>query len=232
MRFLALLVAGILAFVALLAHGPAVAQTMDGEQTLLTSAQAAIAAKNWVDAEVAAKKLVSHSVRWDYLKLLGDAQLGNAEYLDAVDSYGRAWDAAQLPAVSPAPTKAALSALLMQMGNADLRLKRTDEAIAAYTKAAPLATNPGLAYFSVCAVLYNIGRMDGTLAACNASIAADPERANAYFIKGSLLFAQSTVTDGKTIPPPGTAEALQKYLDLAPNGPHAKDAREMLDYIK
>jgi tetratricopeptide (TPR) repeat protein len=231
-RFVALLVAGMLAFVALGARGPAVAQTTDDEQTLLTSAQAAIAAKNWGDAEAAAKKLVSRSPRWDYLKLLGDAQLGNAEYPDALDSYGRAWNAAQSPNLSPAPTKSALSALLVQMGNANLRLKRTDEAIAAYTKAAPLAANPGLAYFNVCAVLYNIGRTDGALAACNTSIAADPGRADAYFVKGSLLVAQSTIKDGKTIAPPGTAEALQKYLDLAPNGPHAKDVRDMLDYIR
>jgi len=31
--------------------------------------------------------------------------------------------------------------------------------------------------------------------------------------------------------PPGTAEALKKYLELAPAGPHAKDVKEMLDMI-
>jgi len=231
-RFLAILALGILSFVAVGVHGLALAQTADDEQTLLKRTQAAIVAKNWNDAEAAAKMLVARSTRWDYLKLLGDAQLGSAEYQEAVDTYGRAWSAAQAPTASPTPTKPVLSALLTQMGNAYLHLKRTEQAIAAYTKAAPLATNPGLAYFNLCAVLYNIGRTDGALAACNTSIAADPGRADAYFIKGSLLVAQSTVKDGKPIAPPGTAEVLQKYLDLAPNGAHAKDVREMLDYLK
>jgi len=34
--------------------------------------------------------------------------------------------------------------------------------------------------------------------------------------------------DGKTVPVPGTTEALQKYLDLAPNGPHVEEAKAML----
>jgi tetratricopeptide (TPR) repeat protein len=120
----------------------------------------------------------------------------------------------------------------MKMGNVYLRLKRTDDAIAAYTKAAPLASDPGLAYFNLCAILYNTGQTDGALAACNKAIAADPGRADAYFVKGSVLVAQSTVKDGKAIAPPGTIEALQKYLELAPNGPHAKDVRDMLDHVK
>src|SRR5208283_5531193 len=99
-----------------------------------------------------------------------------------------------------------LSAILTQMGNAYLHLKRTEEAIAAYTKAAPLAANPGLAYFNLCAVLYNIGRTDGALAACNKAIDADPGRADAYFVKGSVLVGQSTVKDGKPVAPPGTVE--------------------------
>jgi tetratricopeptide (TPR) repeat protein len=221
-----------LPFFAAGAFGSALAQTGDDEPTLVRSAQAAIAAKNWSDAEVAARKLVARSARWDYLELLGDTQLGNADYPDALDSYSRAWAAAQTPTVSPAPTKAALGRLLTQMGNVDLRLKRTDEAIAAYTKAAPLAANPGLAYFNLCAVLYNIGHTDGVLAACNTAIAADPGRADAYFIKGSFLISQSTVRGGKTIAPPGTVEVLRKYLELAPNGPHAQDVRDMLDYVK
>jgi tetratricopeptide (TPR) repeat protein len=230
--FFALLAVGILPFFAAGVFGSALAQTGDDEPALVRSAQAAIAAKNWSDAEVAARKLVARSPRWDYLELLGDTQFGNADYQEALDSYSRAWTAAQMPTVSPAPTKAALGSLLTRMGNAYLRLKRTDEAIAAYTKAAPLAANPGLAYFNLCAVLYNFDHTDGLLAACNTAIAADPGRADAYFIKGSFLISHSTVKGGKTIAPPGAVEALQKYLDLAPNGPHAKDVRDMLDYVK
>jgi hypothetical protein len=30
------------------------------------------------------------------------------------------------------------------------------------------------------------------------------------------------------VAPPGTAEAFQKYLELAPTGPHAEEAKAML----
>jgi hypothetical protein len=34
---------------------------------------------------------------------------------------------------------------------------------------------------------------------------------------------------GKFIAPPGTEEAFEKYLDLAPTGPNADAAKSMLD---
>jgi hypothetical protein len=37
--------------------------------------------------------------------------------------------------------------------------------------------------------------------------------------------------DKKMVAPPRTAEALKKYLELAPNGPHAQDVEAMLAFI-
>jgi tetratricopeptide (TPR) repeat protein len=92
--------------------------------------------------------------------------------------------------------------------------------------------NPATAYFNICATQYNSGNTEGALAACDKAIAADPNRADAYFIKGSLLIASSTTDkDGKVKPAPGTAEALNKYLELAPDGSHANDVKQMLAYI-
>jgi hypothetical protein len=31
--------------------------------------------------------------------------------------------------------------------------------------------------------------------------------------------------------PAGTADALKKYLELSPNGPHANDVKQMLEMI-
>ena len=45
---------------------------------------------------------------------------------------------------------------------------------------------------------------------------------------GLSLIAKATVDNGKTNAPPGTAEAFQKYLDLAPNGPNAQTAKDMM----
>jgi len=61
------------------------------------------------------------------------------------------------------------------------------------------------------------------------AIAADPNKADAWFIKGSLMIADSKAgPNGKMIAPKGTVEALQKYLALAPNGSHVKDGRRCL----
>jgi tetratricopeptide (TPR) repeat protein len=123
--------------------------------------------------------------------------------------------------------------LLVDKGNMLLKLKRNDDAIAAYTEAAALDPHPATAYFNLCATQYNLGRTDAAaLDACSHAIQADPAKADAYFIQGSMLFsAGKSDSSGKIIIPAGTKEALEKYLQLAPNGPHANDVRAMLDYV-
>ena len=59
-------------------------------------------------------------------------------------------------------------------------------------------------------------------------IAADPTRAEAYYQKGLNLLGKATLQGDKTVAPPGTAEALQKYLELSPTGPNADSAKALL----
>jgi hypothetical protein len=42
------------------------------------------------------------------------------------------------------------------------------------------------------------------------------------------LLGKATLQGDKTIAPPGTAEALQKYLELSPTGPNAESAKALL----
>jgi tetratricopeptide (TPR) repeat protein len=92
--------------------------------------------------------------------------------------------------------------------------------------------NAGLAsqcYFNQGAVLTNQGNPDAAVAAFDKSIAADPGRADAYYQKGVNLLAKATLgKDNKMVPAPGTAEAFQKYLQLAPDGSYAQSAKELL----
>ena len=61
---------------------------------------------------------------------------------------------------------------------------------------------------------------------------ADPARANAWFVLGSDLFADAPIdANGKVAVTPETREALEKYLALAPDGPHAADVKAMLEMI-
>ena len=71
------------------------------------------------------------------------------------------------------------------------------------------------------AVLTNAGKVDDAIAAFDKCIAADPARAEAYYQKGVNLLGKATLQGDKTVPAPGTVEALQKYLEIAPTGPNA-----------
>lgn len=196
--------------------------------------------------EIAALKalVAADPARWDYFEALGEAQSKAGDYESAVQSYEKGIQAAQQVMSTTTSkdsmvlksdrdrAKAGMANMLIGQGNAFLRLKKNDEAIAAYTKAAELSADPATAYFNLCVAYYNTGKTQGALEACDKAIAADPNKADAYLIKGSLLFAASTRDkDGKPKPPPGTVEALKKYLELAPQGPNADHARQMLAYL-
>jgi tetratricopeptide (TPR) repeat protein len=198
------------------------------EKSLLAKAQTALDAKQWPDAEAALKQLVSSDPRWEYFEALGIAQSNQGHYEDSIASYQRAIDIAQRNAVP-----GVLPRIYTAMGNANLKLKRNDAAISAYNQAVTLDANPGVAYFNICAVFYNIGETVKTLAACDKAIAADPKKADAYFIKGSVMVGQGAADKkGKMTVPPGTVETLKQYLVLAPDGGHAKEVKEMLDFLK
>jgi tetratricopeptide (TPR) repeat protein len=113
------------------------------------------------------------------------------------------------------------------------KMNKLDDAITNYNQAAQLdATGAATYYFNEGAVLTNAGRTDDAIAAFDKTIATDPTRALAYYWKGINLIGKETVgKDNKTIVPPGTAEAFQKYLELDPNGPMAQTAKDMLATI-
>jgi len=208
---------------------------------LIQQSQDAINAKNWQNAIGLLQQLIElDPTRWEFYSALGDAQLFLGKYDEAVENYEKGAHAAEGNAAAdpnntnsdPAKKKAGLAKMLTNEGNAYLKLHKNKEAIAAYSRAAEMVPNPGVAYFNICATLYNTGDVDGALVACDKAIAADPKKADAYFIKGSLLLAGSNVDkNGKVQAPPGTVEALNKYLELAPDGAHLSDVKAMLDYL-
>jgi tetratricopeptide (TPR) repeat protein len=205
---------------------------------LISQYNAAQAAKNWQEAaDILKKTITAEPNRWEYQKALGDTQLNLGQYQESADTYEKVIPLAENatktdPKADPAKAKAAVGQMLTNEGNAYLKLKKNDTAIEADTKAAAMDPNPGTAYFNICATQYNTGNTQGALAACDKAIAADPTRADAYFIKGSLMVGESKLDqDGKLQATPGTSEALNKYLELAPDGPHAGDVKAMLQAI-
>jgi tetratricopeptide (TPR) repeat protein len=121
--------------------------------------------------------------------------------------------------------------MLNAQGDLLVKQKKYDEAIAAFTRATESAAYPAMPYFNLCATYYNLKRSQEALAACDHAITSDPRMADAYYIKASILFGQGQVEHGKYAVPPGTTEALNKYLENAPYGDHAAAVKEMINQL-
>ncbi|HEX7360903.1 MAG TPA: tetratricopeptide repeat protein [Bryobacteraceae bacterium] len=167
---------------------------------------------------------------------LGDAYYGLAKSQAAPtnqSSYDQALQAYQ-KALAMTTNPADQSALYINMGNIYSAEKKPDQAKQALDKA--VALNPGsakTAYFNMAANLVNTGHPKEALPLFEKVVQADPTNAESWFQIGSLSMEQGTVDPktGKPSYPPETGEALNKYLQLAPNGPHAQEAKAMLQAI-
>jgi tetratricopeptide (TPR) repeat protein len=206
------------------------------ENALIVQVQAAMQVKNYQEAASGLMQLIQMEPnRYEFYANLGAVQINLGKYEDALQTLDKGIQLARkvtAPKEDPARTKAALGQMLTNQGNAYIKLRRNTDAVAAFEKAAALDSNPGTAYFNLCATQYNMGNMDDAAAACNKSIAADPTKADAYFIKGSALYGNGKLdAQNKYIVPPGTIEALKKYLELAPEGGHAADVKAMLEAL-
>ena len=178
---------------------------------------------------------------------LGDAYLSSApkqtdpaekaaRYTSAVTDYQKAIDLKKktMAAGAKPDDVQVMAAYYNNLGQAQARAGQLDESVKAYDQAAQL-NPPGAAqyYYNQGAVLTNGGKVDAANAAFDKSIAADPTKADAYYQKGVNLINKATTdpATGKVIPAPGTAEALNKYLELQPTGQFAEGAKGMLQYI-
>jgi Tfp pilus assembly protein PilF len=153
---------------------------------------------------------------------LGDAYLGAKQYPPAIEAYNKA--------IAIDANKAAYH---NNMAQALAKSNQTDKAIAEYDSAAKLEpASAATYYFNEGAVLTNTGKVDDAIVAFDKVIAADPTKADAYYWKGvNMVGKAKTGADGKFQAPNGTAEAFNKYLELAPDGKYADPAKQMLQTI-
>jgi tetratricopeptide (TPR) repeat protein len=154
----------------------------------------------------------------------------STDYQKAVDLKQKTYDAD--PKKSPDDSKM-LAAYYNNLADADSKAGKADDAVKAYTQASQLnPTGAAQYYYNIGAVYTNGNKIDDAIAAFDKAIAADPTKADAYYQKGVNLISKATTDpNGKVIPAPGTAEALNKYLELQPTGPYADGAKGMLEYI-
>ena len=115
------------------------------------------------------------------------------------------------------------------LGSAYARAGKADGAVTAYNQAAEMdPSNRSMYYFNLGAIMTNGGHVDEAIAAFDKAIAADPTKAAAYYWKGVNMMGKATLKGDKMIAPEGTAEALNKYLELEPTGQYAQPAKDLL----
>lgn len=203
------------------------------ENDIIAQVQQAQAANDWAKAEAGLKELTTMNPdRWDFAQHLGDVQYNQKKYAEAAKSYATAIAGAANDTSDPKAAKQAMGEMYANQGDAYLHLKRNDEAAAALEKGAPLSADPGTAYFNVCALMYKAEDDQAALGACDKAIAASPNMAEAYYLKGDIQVHEGeTDAKGNFVVPAGTVEALKTYLKLAPSGVHASEVKQMLDLI-
>jgi tetratricopeptide (TPR) repeat protein len=209
-----------------------IAGRAESENELINRASTALQGRDWPAAEALFRQLAALApANWTYLQGLADAQGMQGKNTDAIAAYEKA--TALALAAKDEKARWAAGAMLTAEGNLYVKLKKPAEAMAAYRKATALAQNPATAWFNLCAIAFNAGDVAAALSACDQAIATDPNKADAYFIKGSLMVMDAKAgPNGKMIPAKGTVETLRKYLALAPNGSHVKDVQEMLAVLQ
>ena len=110
------------------------------------------------------------------------------------------------------------------------QLKPAKESMEKAAKINPVATSR--AFYNLGVVLTNGGLIEEAIKAFKRAIKLDSKNSKAYYQLGISLVGMATFTsDGKTIPAPGTIEALETYLKLDPNGPNAAQAKSMISTL-
>jgi tetratricopeptide (TPR) repeat protein len=123
------------------------------------------------------------------------------------------------------------------LGNVLGRTGKIDEAQAAYQKSAELdPPNAALAWRNFGISLYQAGRMPEAVEPLQKSAAIDPKNPQTFYLLGACLVASADykqVGDKMEVTlKPGTIEAYQKAIELDPNGPWGKQAKDGLEQVQ
>ncbi len=160
---------------------------------------------------------------------LARAQTGLENYLDAEANFKKALDLA-LQADPPRPE--VIAAAEAGLGEVYAHTLMVDEANAAFDAAAKADPPSAARYLRNQAVIfYDARNFSAQIDAADKAIQADPNQAILYYIKAAGLAEDARVDPetNKLILPHGCADAFRKYLQLAPNGPHAAEVATILE---
>lgn len=113
------------------------------------------------------------------------------------------------------------------------RAGNMDEAEAALNQAATLNPGGGGSYFYNLGVLhFNANRFPEAATAFERAVELQPDHIESWFQLGTVKISLATAdAEGNLVFPEGTQEALEKYLELAPNGANVDAAKGMLSVV-
>ena len=159
------------------------------------------------------------------------ANLGEA--YDAAGRYGEAVTAYEA-AIARKPDQ---TGYYVNMSSAQAKGGKVPEATATCDKVAALdPANAAMCYRNLGIVLYNSVKLPEAVIPLRKACELDPKNSDQWYLLGaSLLASMETKKEGDKLIPivqPGTAEAYQKYLELAPDGRFAPDAKAALQSLE
>jgi len=120
------------------------------------------------------------------------------------------------------------------LGSLYANMGKSTDAAAEFKKAAELdPTHAAGYYYNLGAIMVNQGNMDEAANALKKATDLDPTSALAWYWYGMALIGKAQVKpDGTLVPAPGTIEAFQTYLKLAPTGPWAAQAQASIESLQ
>ncbi len=119
------------------------------------------------------------------------------------------------------------------LGSLYADMGKIPEAQAEFQKAIDLnPTGAAAYYYNMGVILVNKGKMDEAGAALKKCTDLDPTNSNAWYWYGMALMGKAEFKpDGTVVAAPGTVEAFQTYLKLAPTGQWAAASQASLDQL-
>jgi len=188
--------------------------------------QTAMTAKNYPDAIAAfeqALPLATGKNQMIVLQNLADAYHKAGQNDKSVEAYQKV--------IAADPTNADLH---NNLGSVYADMRKIPEAQAEFQKAAEL--NPSGAsryYYNLGVIMVNSNNMDAAADALKKCTDLDPKNADAFYWYGMALLGKAQYKpDGTIVPVPGTVEAFQTYLQLAPSGQYATAAQAGLTTVQ
>ena len=159
---------------------------------------------------------------------LAFAQFGLKKNDEAIANYKKALD---METASKKPRGEVIGAANAGLGEVYARTGKADDANKAYDAAAAADPQRAAVYLKNEAIIFfQQGNASAQAAAAEKAIAANPNDALLYYIKGQALVANATI-DPKTnriVLPDDCTAAYQKYLELAPQGSFAGEVAGIL----